>query len=251
MCIPLTTMTRSAVIRLLPVTLALIALPQLSSAAEPLTRAQFVDTLVKEVYPHDLQRDCFTDLKSSRTQAYNRLFSDITLAHPQAKTLCLGINYGLLDGDTTGSFRPDAPINIAEASKMLAISHSVALPDSEVIRKLGWHWRYTEALKRRRVIDWRIRDYSQPVTRDDLHRMFATLRPVKPALLRPAAEPIPAALPEGARTEDQDSVIIGSYGTADADYQPALETNGRARPHRGAPALPLSKQGFHRLETAH
>ncbi len=233
-------MTRLTFLRLLSASLLLLGMPALASAAAPLTRAQFVETVVRQLYPHDLTRDCFTDIAPSQPRTYTRLFADVPLTHRQAQVLCLGINYGLLDGDQEARFRPDAPINVAEAGKILAIAHGVSLPDSIVIRKLGWHWRFTEALKRRGVLPRNAEAYSQPVTPDDLARMLQALRPMRPRLLQPVVTPQATDKPTSAQSDDRDAV-------ATSPVRVAPPTNGRARPHRGT-VLRLAEGTYRRAE---
>lgn len=232
-------MKHSALLRLLPVTVVLLGLPGLTHAAEPLSRAQFVDTLVHQVYPQDLHRNCVQDLNA---HPYDRLFADVPLTHPMAQTICLGINYGLLGGDADARFQPDAPITLAEASKILAISHGVALPDSPVIRHLGWHWRFTEALKRRRVLDWRIHNYAQTVTADELQRMLTALQTARPAVQSTDQAATGSTRETAMPPMDRTQVLHRTRrSTTEAD------TAGRARPHRGSAPLPLASSGTHRL----
>lgn len=151
---------------------------------QPLTRLQFVQQLVQDVYPNDGDRDCFADIASTLPPHYTHLFNDVQVADPGAKDLCLGMLFGFVDGNPANNFRPHDAVNVAEAAKMITQSYGIALPDSVAIRKLGWHWRYTEALKRSQVIPWYLQSYNKPVTLSELRRWESVLTAKKPPVLR-------------------------------------------------------------------
>ncbi len=153
-----------------------------AAAAAPLTRAEFVEAVVQEVFPNDTY-DCFRDITSPRSASYTLLFADVRKTDPHAMALCIGIHNGIIDGDRSANFRPNALINTAEASKILALAYGVALPDSVAIRVLPWHWRYTEAFKRLGVLPRGFNAYGQLVTRTDLSDMFTNLTRMKPRVL--------------------------------------------------------------------
>ncbi|MDB4977871.1 MAG: N-acetylmuramoyl-L-alanine amidase [Candidatus Peribacteria bacterium] len=175
-------MKRLALLLIVPVAFFLQA--HVTQAAEqPLTRAEALQMVVLEVYPYDSSFDCKKNLAPSLPVTYTHFFSDVSITDKNAVYVCEGIAFGLIRGNRDGNFRPDNSINIAEVSKLLAVAYGTALPDSAKIRPLGWHWRYTEALKRKGVLDWRTKDYAQTVTQTELLAMIHKLEPYKPRIL--------------------------------------------------------------------
>jgi hypothetical protein len=153
------------------------------AADAPLTRAEFTQALVQDVFPHDLSRDCRSDIAAELPARYSHYFADVTVSSPYAKEICLAMLFGLVDGNIDGRFRPNDYINVAEASKMITLAYGIALPDSTRIQHLGWHWRYTESLKRRGVLARDFEAYTNVVTADDMRAMAHALRTAKPKLL--------------------------------------------------------------------
>ncbi len=155
-----------------------------AEAASAVTRAEFVAHVVQTVFPHDAQTyDCMASLATTPRIQYTHLFADVRTTDAQATALCIGIHNGIIDGDRTAAFRPNESINVAEASKILALAYGVALPDSVEIRVLPWHWRYTEALKRRGVLGSDVDRYELRLTQMQVDQMIQHLSRAQPGLL--------------------------------------------------------------------
>gem|GEM_PF-6725387 len=162
--------------------LAITATPAFASDSA-LTRAEFTKALVEHVYPADLHRNCEQDMASSLPPRFNVYFADVGVDTAYAQEICLGMLFGLVDGNRSGMFRPHERINIAEASKMIAIAYGISLPDSTRIKHLGWHWRFTESLKRRGVHARDFDAFGASVSRTDMQAMLSALRTAKPKII--------------------------------------------------------------------
>ncbi len=86
---------------------------------ETISRAEFVEMVTTLVYEHDLHAGCFADLASTKKSKYDMLFKEISLDHPLAVHLCVGLKTGIIHGNKDGSFSPEAKITVAEASQIL------------------------------------------------------------------------------------------------------------------------------------
>jgi hypothetical protein len=159
-------------------------------ATESVSRVTFTSAVVESLYAQENSSACFQNLSPS---AYTKLFGDVTLASPYAHDLCIAIHAGLINGNRDANFRPDAPVTVAEASKILAKAYGLVYPSLQP-SNAPWYWAYTQALRERGALD-ADRRASAILTGADMKRMFDTLESTEryPAHREVGAAPVAAA----------------------------------------------------------
>lgn len=146
---------------------------QVAFAAEPLTfqpvvipdgvvtRAQLVQMVVDQLYPGARNDACFKTLSPSD---YWLLFSDVSIKESYAPSLCFAMKTGIIRGYPDGTFRPDRPVNFAEASKILARAFDLS-PEIYGSSDAGpWYHASVMALDERAAIPTSITGFSHPMT---------------------------------------------------------------------------------------
>ncbi len=156
---------------------------QFALAAEPLstapviipdgvmTRAQLVQMVVDTLYPDAKDDACFKQLSPSD---YWLLFSDVSIRETYAPSLCFAMKTGLVRGYPDGTFRPDRPVNFAEASKILARAFDLS-PDMYGVESGPWYRPYVLELERHKAIPEGIQGFSHPMTGADLYEIINRL----------------------------------------------------------------------------
>jgi hypothetical protein len=135
-----------------------------------LTRAQFTKLLIDSLYPASAFDRCLGKLVYKDNPDYRLLFADTSIEHPMAKEICMAMRTGLVRGYSDGTFRPDQPINFAEASKLLARVY--AFTPFPVDPKLTWYVPYVQSLADRNVIPQTITSFDARITAADLREML-------------------------------------------------------------------------------
>ncbi|MFA7682291.1 MAG: S-layer homology domain-containing protein [Candidatus Peribacteraceae bacterium] len=108
----------------------------------PVTRAQFIMQVIQELYPEGIPTACFEQLSPSR---YWLLFSDVPTDAPYGPQLCAAMIAGLVDGYSDATFRPNASINYAEASKILAKAFALASDPTDPT--VAWYAPFVKAMR--------------------------------------------------------------------------------------------------------
>ena len=93
--------------------------------AQDITRAEFVKAVVEYVYPEwAISPQCLRELDTDAWPgvSYTLLFRDVSKDAPYAMHLCAAMRGGMIWGYGDGNFRPNDTINLAEASKVIAIA---------------------------------------------------------------------------------------------------------------------------------
>ncbi len=140
------------------------------------SRLEFTLTVVDWFYGNTDREACFSDLAPSSTTRFTRLFSDVDVDEWYAQRLCVGMRAGLIQGNADGTFRPFAPVNTAEAAKILARAYGFP---STSETDAPWYAASMAALRKRRAIA----DGTAPeisVRRSTMARMYYALRDEEP-----------------------------------------------------------------------
>lgn len=136
------------------------------------SRLEFTLTVVDLFYGSADREGCFAGLAPSSTARYTRLFPDVDIDEWYAPRLCVGMRAGLIQGNADGTFRPFAPINTAEAAKILARAYGFP---STSQTGAPWYAASMAALRKRRAIA----EETAPeisVRRSTMARMYYALR---------------------------------------------------------------------------
>ena len=123
------------------------------------TRAEFVKSIVEDMYPRGIPATCFEQLSPSN---YWLLFRDVPKEANYGPQLCAAMIMGFVNGYPDVSFRPLRPINFAEASKILAKAHGLASDSSDPT--VEWYTPYVEAMRAHNALpaDAELDDYVTP-----------------------------------------------------------------------------------------
>lgn len=146
-------------------------------ARENITRAEFVEMVTNLVYPHDLRANCFKEIASEQPVKFERLFTEITLDHPLAVHLCVGLKTGIIHGNNDGSFRPGAPITVGEASQILYRAYALGPLDRKAVAGRPWYHQPMHDLQVAKILPGVLYDMpSHQVTNGEAAEMFYRLR---------------------------------------------------------------------------
>lgn len=140
------------------------------SAWKSVTRANFVAAVVAETHKAGLPASCFALLSPSN---YRLLFADVPKTASYGPALCAAMRDGYVSGYRDATFRPDQPINVAEASKILAKAFGLSSDNADA--KVLWYAPYVNALKARGIIAKDVR-LSDPLTGNQMAEMLAKIR---------------------------------------------------------------------------
>lgn len=110
-----------------------------------LTRAQFIDAIASRLYSGQMHDECFAEIASSLPVRYSLLFRDVAIDAPEASSVCVAMQSGLLRGHSDGTFRPRHAITAAEAAAILA---RLALTVRSLRRGEAWYAPAMEAMRR-------------------------------------------------------------------------------------------------------
>ena len=152
-----------------------IVLPNDADESKVLTRAEFTKILINALFPGKASEKCFGRLVYKENPDYRLLFADMNIAHPMAKEVCMAMRAGLVRGYDDGTFRPDSPINFAEASKLLSRVFAFS-PYPNNNPKVTWYLPYVEALADRNVIPQTIMSFTSQLTVADMREILERIR---------------------------------------------------------------------------
>jgi hypothetical protein len=137
-----------------------------------ITRLAFTQAVIKQLYTGENFDGCFRNIAPSVPVKYTLLFSDVPKDIAYGKDLCVAIYVGLVDGKKDGSFRPNDPINLAEASKILAKAYGLIYPSPWPMQS-AWYDPSMQALRERGVIAPNARPESILTARDMITIFYA------------------------------------------------------------------------------
>ncbi len=132
----------------------------------PETRAGFVSMIVHRLYNNVTIDTCFWNLASELPPDFSLVFTDVRTDHPYAKEICVAMTNGIIRGYADGSFRPNAPVTFAEASKMISRAYALhPWPDVAASTSNPWFDVYVRTLDERGAIPSSVRTFDQRMSR--------------------------------------------------------------------------------------
>lgn len=143
----------------------LLLVPFSMHAAQPITRAEFTKQIVDHLFTADPEGHCFSQISSKRDGTFKLLFSDVSIHHSAAVELCIAMREGLIRGYDDGRFRPDQPINAAEAGKILARAYALGYAPTSSTDP--WFAPYMRTLSEQHAIPRSIATFDQHLTQED------------------------------------------------------------------------------------
>ncbi|MDD5041866.1 MAG: S-layer homology domain-containing protein [Candidatus Peribacteraceae bacterium] len=141
------------------------------------TRAEFVKMIVQALAPQVLIDGCLEDASSLQKYGLGMQFSDVAPDAWFAPPVCVAWSYRFISGYGDGSFKPDRPITLAEASKILAIAFRLAPIEIPDLALLGteWYKPYLHYMETAGAIPPTAQDYAHLLTRGEVAEMLARL----------------------------------------------------------------------------
>ena len=132
------------------------------------TRSTFVASIMRRLFKPSER--CFPHLSPSD---YSLLFPDVPKDATYGVELCTAMEAGFISGYTDGTFRPEQPITVAEASKFLAKLFDLA--SDPLDPATPWSAPFVSALKSNRALP-PSSVLNSPLTRVQLSDMLDVLR---------------------------------------------------------------------------
>lgn len=143
----------------------------------PVTRAEFVKMIVSALSPQTLIDGCLTDETMLDRYGLGMEFKDVPQDAWFAPSVCVARAYAFVSGYGDGSFRPDHPITLAEAAKILSTAFTlvpVAVPDLDLLKQ-EWYEPFIGFLADAQAIPPTVRDQAHVLTRAEVAEMLARL----------------------------------------------------------------------------
>lgn len=135
-------------------------------ATLPETRAGFVSMIVHRLYNDVTIDTCYWSLASELPPEFTLVFTDVPTAHQYGKEICVAFQNGIIRGYGDGSFRPDAPVTFAEASKMISRAYALhPWPDVAAATSNPWFDVYVRTLDAQGAIPTSVQAFDQRMTR--------------------------------------------------------------------------------------
>lgn len=135
-------------------------------SALPETRAGFVSMIVHRLYNDVTIDTCYWSLASELPPDFTLVFTDVPTTHRYGKEICVAMQNGIIRGYGDGSFRPDAPVTFAEASKMISRAYALhPWPDVAAATSNPWFDVYVRTLDARGAIPDVVKTFDQRMTR--------------------------------------------------------------------------------------
>ena len=115
----------------------------------------------------------------SQTRPYEGQFNDVPSSQWYADEVQLVYEYGLIDGLTETSFKPDDNLTIAQAIKLAAVLHSIYNTGTSTFQNgdPDWYSTYVDYALENGIIASGYTNYNAPATRSDFALIFATAFP--------------------------------------------------------------------------
>ncbi len=135
-------------------------------ATLPETRAGFVSMIVHRLYNDVTIDTCYWSLASELPPEFTLVFTDVPTTHAYGKEICVAFQNGIIRGYGDGSFRPNAPVSFAEASKMISRAYALhPWPDVAAATSNPWFDVYVRTLDAQGAIPESVRTFDQRMTR--------------------------------------------------------------------------------------
>ena len=148
--------------------------PIMQTQDTSMTRAAFTAMVVDHLYGSAEIDHCYWDISSTRTPTFTLLYSDVKTTSPYAKELCIALRDGLARGYSDGSFKPDATISFAEASKIISRAY-VLDPYADTNVTGPWYGPYAFALSTRNAIPMSVTTFQHSVTASETNDILERL----------------------------------------------------------------------------
>lgn len=132
-----------------------------------ISRAEFLKIIVGAAFSEEEISPCL------RVNSSNMNYSDASKSEWYSPYLCLATLKSIVKGYEDGSFKPDAKINMAEASKIIYLSFNFGtVPKDRAI----WYLTYIEYLESRASVPTSIKALDQRITRGEMAEIIYRLR---------------------------------------------------------------------------
>lgn len=131
-----------------------------SANPPPVTRGEFVRMLVRQRLPAARYDTCMATLADGN---FTLLFSDVSRQDPSARELCVAMKAGFIRGYADGSFRPNQPINLAEAAKILARAYTPVREQIPIGNGTPWFRSYIDALSDAHALPLTLTGFDQTI----------------------------------------------------------------------------------------
>lgn len=138
-----------------------------------ISRAEFVSLVMSYKYPDAAgNTGCFDELDPDLRPGfdYHLLFGDVSVMASYAPELCTAMLVGVINGYPDGTFRPDRPINFAEAAKVInhVFNLDYIMPDYE---HQVWYASYVANLYEHKAVPESIETYDQNINQAEANYM--------------------------------------------------------------------------------
>jgi len=140
------------------------------------TRGAFIQALMDDLYPQSAQQNCFQNLVAQKKPAFDLLFTDVTVTHPNAKAICVAFLNGIARGYRDGSFRPEQQITVAETSTLLAKAFVLYSYPPIYLQGETWYSPYTWSLAKNGYMPSSITRYEAMITTEQANEIFRRMR---------------------------------------------------------------------------
>lgn len=127
-----------------------------------INRAEFTKILIESLFTQE-------DLQLCLGKKPN-LYTDVTVTDWFAGPVCIATDYLIINGYTDGSFKPEAFINHAEASKIIVTTYD--LPEANISSEQQWYEAYTQVLDSMQITPESIQKPTQAITRGEMAEMI-------------------------------------------------------------------------------
>ncbi len=140
-----------------------------------ITRAEFTALFVRSLYtPADIN-NCYWDITSVFPPRFELLFRDVSVDNPYAPEICIAMRDGLVRGYGNDIFKPDAPITMADAAKILARAHGLT-PWVDSSKPKHWFDPYIQALSNQNAIPMTVTRIDERISVADAREMIERLQ---------------------------------------------------------------------------
>jgi|CXWL01.1.fsa_nt_gi hypothetical protein len=138
------------------------------------TRATFTKMVVDSLYSPEEIDHCYRDISSTKNPTFTLLYTDVRTTASYGKQLCIALRDGLARGYSDGSFRPDARISFADASKIISRAYVLA-PYAETNTVGPWYGPYAVALSNRNAIPTSVTTFQHSMTASETNDILERL----------------------------------------------------------------------------
>lgn len=212
--------------KLLLAAAAFLASVPAASAASPskpeivVTRMAFLQMVTQTQYAKDIHTGCFKDITFPPNNRFTLLFRDVPTNYPLAAHVCVGIKMGLIVENRDGNFRPNDPVNLAEASKILYKAYGVGPLDRQNIAGSPWYSHYIYDLRKAGIIPTRMKNPGMSLTVKDVAELMTNANGGKAVI---NMEDVPTITDEAPGTDQP--LVIGSFSQVSDSPEEIVRTH--------------------------